>query len=426
MWALGNIAGDSPRCRDLVLSYGLVPPLITQCEALVLDAQREAAAAEAAGVPPKGTGGSAGANAAATATGPGAGGSVVGSSFAHATAGPPPTMQRNATWLLSNLCRGRPPPRWELIAPALPVLVQLLHVRTDDEVLTDTCWALSYVSEPPERIAPVVEAGAVGPLVALLGHEQPTVQTPALRSIGNIVAGTAEEAAVVLRFGVLGCLGELLGSAKKELRKETAWIVSNLTAGDQAQVAAVCAAGFVPRLLEMVSSEEYDVRKEVAYALCNACCSGSAEVVRWLVEVRHAAGDSPPNACAAPAAHLQRRHSSHTACASVHPPLGVIALFLNLLSLPDVQLLLAVLSALEAILRAGTPPGAPLPGNGNPHARLLDEAGGCEVIEALQMHEHTLIFEKAESILETWFGGVDDDEDASTAPVVASDGFRFG
>jgi len=390
MWALGNIAGDSPRCRDLVLSYGLVPPLITQCEALVLDAQREAAAAEAAGVPPKGTGGSAGANAAATATGPGAGGSVVGSSFAHATAGPPPTMQRNATWLLSNLCRGRPPPRWELIAPALPVLVQLLHVRTDDEVLTDTCWALSYVSEPPERIAPVVEAGAVGPLVALLGHEQPTVQTPALRSIGNIVAGTAEEAAVVLRFGVLGCLGELLGSAKKELRKETAWIVSNLTAGDQAQVAAVCAAGFVPRLLEMVSSEEYDVRKEVAYALCNACCSGSAEVVRWLVE------------------------------------LGVIALFLNLLSLPDVQLLLAVLSALEAILRAGTPPGAPLPGNGNPHARLLDEAGGCEVIEALQMHEHTLIFEKAESILETWFGGVDDDEDASTAPVVASDGFRFG
>jgi len=216
------------------------------------------------------------------------------------------------------------------------------------------------------------------------------VQTPALRSIGNIVAGTAEEAAVVLRFGVLGCLGELLGSAKKELRKETAWIVSNLTAGDQAQVAAVCAAGFVPRLLEMVSSEEYDVRKEVAYALCNACCSGSAEVVRWLVE------------------------------------LGVIALFLNLLSLPDVQLLLAVLSALEAILRAGTPPGAPLPGNGNPHARLLDEAGGCEVIEALQMHEHTLIFEKAESILETWFGGVDDDEDASTAPVVASDGFRFG
>lgn len=27
-------------------------------------------------------------------------------------------------------------------------------------------------------------------------------------------------------------------------------------------------------------------RKEAAYALCNACCSGSAEAVRWLAQVR--------------------------------------------------------------------------------------------------------------------------------------------
>jgi len=43
-------------------------------------------------------------------------------------------MQRNATWLLSNLCRGKPPPRWELLAPALPVLVRLLSSHADEEV----------------------------------------------------------------------------------------------------------------------------------------------------------------------------------------------------------------------------------------------------------------------------------------------------
>lgn len=28
VWALGNIAGDSPECRDLVLSTGILPPLL--------------------------------------------------------------------------------------------------------------------------------------------------------------------------------------------------------------------------------------------------------------------------------------------------------------------------------------------------------------------------------------------------------------
>jgi len=30
VWALGNIAGDSPRCRDLVLGLNALPPLLEQ------------------------------------------------------------------------------------------------------------------------------------------------------------------------------------------------------------------------------------------------------------------------------------------------------------------------------------------------------------------------------------------------------------
>ena len=30
MWALGNVAGDSPKCRDLVLSHGALMPLLAQ------------------------------------------------------------------------------------------------------------------------------------------------------------------------------------------------------------------------------------------------------------------------------------------------------------------------------------------------------------------------------------------------------------
>lgn len=28
VWALGNVAGDSPRCRDTVLAAGILPPLL--------------------------------------------------------------------------------------------------------------------------------------------------------------------------------------------------------------------------------------------------------------------------------------------------------------------------------------------------------------------------------------------------------------
>ncbi len=94
-------------------------------------------------------------------------------------------MLRNATWTLSNFCRGKPQvkyllavyhelsslhvgspyvhslsqPPFALIEPALPTLAYLLY-QSDIEVLTDTCWALSYVSDGSnDKIAAVIESG---------------------------------------------------------------------------------------------------------------------------------------------------------------------------------------------------------------------------------------------------------------------------
>lgn len=98
---------------------------------------------------------------------------------------------------------------------------------------------------------------------------------------------------------------------------------------------------------------------------------------------------------------------------------------LDLLLLPDTLLLVEVLKALDALLHAGVP----LMGSGsvNPHMRLIDEAGGCEKIEALQEHEHARVYERASALLEAWFGAADEEvEDVDTMPVATAESFRFG
>ncbi|KAF2304748.1 hypothetical protein GH714_037816 [Hevea brasiliensis] len=178
VWALGNIAGDSPKCRDLVLSHGTLMPLLAQFNE-------------------------------------------------HAKL----SILRNATWTLSNFCRGKPQPLFEQTKPALPALERLIH-SNDEEVLTDACWALSYLSDGTnDKIQAVIEAGVCPRLVELLLHSSPTVLIPALRTVGNIVTGDDMQTQTIIEAGIIAPLVQLLQNAEFEIKKEAAWAISNATSG---------------------------------------------------------------------------------------------------------------------------------------------------------------------------------------------------
>ncbi|CAH2068750.1 unnamed protein product [Thlaspi arvense] len=242
VWALGNVAGDSPSCRDLVLSHGALMPLLAQLN------ERSKL-----------------------------------------------SMLRNATWTLSNFCRGKPPTPFEEVRPALPILQQLIHLN-DEEVLTDACWALSYLSDGPnDKIQAVIEASVCPRLVELLLHPSPTVLIPALRTVGNIVTGDDTQTQFVIDNGVLPCLYQLLNqNHKKSIKKEACWTVSNITAGTRSQIQAVIQANIILPLVHLLENAEFDIKKEAAWAISNATSGGTPEQIRcvFFVSISSSYGQS--------------------------------------------------------------------------------------------------------------------------------------
>ncbi|XP_016498232.1 importin subunit alpha-4-like isoform X1 [Nicotiana tabacum] len=171
----------------------------------------------------------------------------------------------------------------EQVKPALPVLQQLIHMN-DEEVLTDACWALSYLSDGPnDKIQAVIEAGVCPRLVELLLHPSPTVLIPALPTAGNIVTGDDAQTQYVIDNQVLPCLNQLLSEKhKKSIKKEACWTISNITAGNRAQIQAVIEANIILPLVHLLQHAEFDIKKEAAWAISNATSGGSHDQIRYV------------------------------------------------------------------------------------------------------------------------------------------------
>mmetsp|Transcript_137218 Transcript_137218/g.256204 ORF Transcript_137218/g.256204 Transcript_137218/m.256204 type:complete len:501 (-) Transcript_137218:20-1522(-) len=314
IWALGNIAGDSWKLRNLVIQSGGLDP--------ILKSIRESKTA---------------------------------------------SMMRNSTWVLSNLCRGRPHAPLEWVAPALPTLSQLIN-STDEEVLADACWALACISDgEPERIDALIEAGACQRLVDLLDHASPMVQLPAVRAVGNIVLGDEAQTEAILLCEPLPLFLRLLTHQNKSIKKEVCRAISNIMAGNSDQVQHVIDNGLIPAVIHLLRTAEYDIKREAAWVMRNATAYQVPEQIKYFVQ-----------------------------CDCIKP-------LVDLLSLPDVKGVGVALYALEKILMVGQSQQHQLSLSLNEIAALVEQAEGLRKIEALQDNPNGVISSMAMKILDEQF-----------------------
>ena len=304
---------------------------------------------------------------------------------------------RNATWALSNLCRGRPIPNWNEVVLALPTLSRLITVD-DQDTLADACWTLSYLSDiPPERLDylnDVINANVVPTLIKLMGHRSCTVQTPALRAIGNIVTGNEEQTQIVINSGGLPAMRTLLYDPRISLQKEACWAISNITAGTVKQIQAVIDTDIFPKIIYLLSYAELKIKREACWALCNATSmyAERPEQVKYLVQKE----------CIKP--------------------------LCDLLKCPDIKIILVALGGIRNILEAGELELVATGSELNSYSIKIEECGGLNLIAELQTHNNQKIYDEAKLIIDKFFDGEEDNFELDVEKInyeVPSGGFNF-
>ncbi len=174
------------------------------------------------------------------------------------------TLIKHCVWALSNFCRSKPAPKFEVLKPAIDLVIRAIYKLDQDyEFLVDACWVISYMTEHHKKsVKKLLDTNILPKLLSFLNYPVLYIQLPILRILGNIVAGNASQTQTVVDAGCLQYLKKTLMHEKRSIRRETCWIISNIAAGTQQQIEAIILSDFIPILEQTIKNDEPEVFKQ--------------------------------------------------------------------------------------------------------------------------------------------------------------------
>ncbi|GAY66438.1 hypothetical protein CUMW_248760 [Citrus unshiu] len=232
VWALGNVAGDSSGCRDLVLSQGAgkVRPALPALAQLVHSNDED--------------------------------------------------VLTYACWSLSYLAGGTNDKIQAVIETGVcPRLVELLG-HSSSSLLTPALRTIGNIVRGDDfQTQYIINCGALPCLLDMLVHNhEESIKKILCWIISNITAGNREQIQAVIDAGLIGPIVNLLENAEFDTKKEAAWVISNASSrGTDDQIKYLVTEGCIKPLCDLLQCADPKIVTVCLEGLENILKVGEAE-----------------------------------------------------------------------------------------------------------------------------------------------------
>lgn len=224
-WAVGNLAGGSASCRQMLRVQGALSPLVD---------------------------------------------------LLHC---PASNVVQSAAFALSNLAKDEATQKELVTAGIIPILSSFLVFDTDRlGLISEVSWVLTYLSASGVFTADILSAGILQKITSLISEicnadsNNFTALTPLLRCLGNIACKISDVGEICQDEKLFVAVKTLFQSKHLHIQKESLWVISNISVFESA-CDLILAVDLLPVLVSQLAST-FHVRKEAAFALCNIATHG--------------------------------------------------------------------------------------------------------------------------------------------------------
>lgn len=197
-------------------------------------------------------------------------------------------LARQIVWACSTLCRTKPTPALEKMAPAFDLFADTLKKADRDEVKKDCLWSIrSIVTKMTDNLDPLIASGLSQTLVNVLHSSNAHILQPALDIIGILTTKRSDQTKDLVRMGLVSGIENVFSQHAKSLRQRGLLVLANVAAGDSDDVEQILSCRSVlMSIFNFSTCGIAELSENSIWVLGNMCISGTFRQVERLLDLK--------------------------------------------------------------------------------------------------------------------------------------------